>query len=219
MEKLKMTKIKLRTTSPATNNKYYISKDKGGLNECILIKGSSCIPNCVGYVWGAWYEMTGVRPKLARTNAETFYIQKDGYKRGKTPKLGAVACYQGGTIVDFDGCDGAGHVGIVVGIDGDNITIAQSNYGGTRFELKTYLKGQIPGLTLQGYIYLPDEYSCDDGAENGSGVGSNEITSEEAIEKMAKDVIAGKYGNGRYNRMNRLYNTIQNKVNQIMLSK
>lgn len=38
-----------RTTAPSYTNKYFIHKDYGGLNECILIKGKSCLPNCVGY--------------------------------------------------------------------------------------------------------------------------------------------------------------------------
>lgn len=205
----------LRKTAPATNNKYYIHNTKGGLNECILISGKSCLPNCVGYAWGAWYEMLGTRPKLSRRNAELWYgYTSDGYKRGSTPKLGAVACYQGGTL--DDGSDGAGHVGIVVDIDGNNITLAQSNYGGTRWEMKTYKNGVISGLKLQGYIYLPDNISFDAGTKNDS---QSDITSEQAIEKMAKDVINGKYGNGRYTRMNNLYSTIQNKVNKIMLNK
>lgn len=203
---------KPRTTAPSYNNKYYIHSSKGGLNECILIKGSSCIPNCVGYAWGATYELTGTRPKLSRRNAELWYgYTADGYKRGSKPKLNAIACYQGGTL--DDGSDGAGHVGVVVKIEGSKVTLAQSNYGGTRWELKTYENGRIPGLTLQGYIYIVDD---EDNSDNG---GDEEVTTETAIHKMAEDVIKGLYGNGRYNRMNKLYNTIQAEVNKIMNSK
>lgn len=199
--------VKLRTTAPAYTNKYYIHKDNGGLNECIKINNTKyCIPNCVGYAWGAWYEMLGKRPSLSRRNAELWYgWTNDGYKRGSTPKLGAVACYQGGTL--DDGTDGAGHVAIVVGINGNKITVAQSNYGGTRWELKTYTNGIIPGLKLQGYIYLPVEIEDDGGDE--------EVTTETAIKKMAEDVIAGKYGNG-FNRKERLYKVIQAEVNKLL---
>lgn len=41
-----------------------------------------------------------------------------------------------------------------------------------------------------------------------------EITSEKAIEKMAQDVIAGKYGSGT-DRKENLYKAIQTKVNEI----
>lgn len=196
-----------RTTAPSYTNKYFIHKDYGGLNECILIKGKSCLPNCVGYCWGATYELTGTRPKLSRRNAELWFgYTADGYKRGNTPKLNAIACYQGDTL--DDGSDGAGHVGVVVGIDGNKITLAQSNYGGTRWEMKTYTDGKIPGLTLQGYIYVVDD------EENNEG-GTEEVTTETALKKMAEDVIAGKYGNG-FNRKERLYKAIQAKVNELM---
>lgn len=199
----------LRKTAPATNNKYYIHNTKGGLNECILISGKSCLPNCVGYAWGAWYEMLGTRPKLSRRNAELWYgYTADGYKRGSTPKLGAVACYQGGTL--DDGTDGAGHVGIVVGIDGNNITLAQSNYGDTRWEMKTYKNGVISGLKLQGYIYLPIDIENESEGEK--------VTTETALKKMAEDVIAGKYGNGT-RRKELLYKAVQAKVNELLKKK
>ena len=84
-----MAKFNARTSSPSTTNKYWIKTTKGGLNECILISGDSCLPNCVGYAWGRWYELLGSRPKLSKGNAENWYKKKDGYKRGQTPKLGA----------------------------------------------------------------------------------------------------------------------------------
>ena len=43
------------------------------------------------------------------------------------------------------------------------------------------------------------------------------ITTEQAIDKMAEDVIAGKYGNGRSVRMTNLYNAIQKRVNERLL--
>jgi CHAP domain. len=52
--------------------------------------------NCVGYVWSRFFEIVGSRQKLAKGNAENMYNGKDGYKRGQTPKLGAVACWRKG---------------------------------------------------------------------------------------------------------------------------
>ena len=45
------------------------------------------------------------------------------------------------------------------------------------------------------------------------------ITSEDAITKMAEDVINGKYGNGRLTRMANFYSTIKKRVNELMEAK
>ena len=45
------------------------------------------------------------------------------------------------------------------------------------------------------------------------------ITTDEAIDKMADDVIAGLYGNGRAYRKEKLYQTIQNRVNKKLLGR
>lgn len=147
----------LRTVAPGYDNKYYKSSAYGGVNDCLRITGSSCIPNCVGYAWGAWYEMMGVKPKLSRANAKNWYgYTSDGYERSKTPELGAVACWGGGKY---------GHVAIVVGIHSDHITVAQSNYGGTRWELVNCYKmsnglyrSHAGNTNMQGFILLPQGY-------------------------------------------------------------
>lgn len=149
-----------RLTAPATNNKYYISKSKGGLNECIVInkKTGSCLPNCVGYAWGRAFESWGVRPKLSRGNAEDWYNYKDGYKRGQTPRLGAVICWRKGKA--GYAADGAGHVAFVERINADGtIVVSNSNFSGTRFFTRTLSKADKwhigAGLTFQGFIYQP----------------------------------------------------------------
>lgn len=159
----------LRTTQPASTNKYYKHTSGGGVNECIKINGYSCVPNCVGYCWGAWYEMLGSRPNLSRRNAKEWYgYTSDGYSRGKTAKLGAVACW-GGTQY--------GHVAIVVGIHNDHITVAQSNYGGNAFEVVNCYKNST-GYTshggnvhFQGFIYLPTNITFPSGSSNSAKTG------------------------------------------------
>ena len=143
----------LRTEAPSTTNKYYKHTSYGGLNQCLHIKNGSVLPNCVGYVWGAWYEMIGSAPKLSNGNAKTFYGNtSDGYQRSKTPELGAVACWN----------DTYGHVAIVVGIHIDHITVAQSNYGGVRWEMVNcykmsngLYKSHAGNTQMQGFILLP----------------------------------------------------------------
>jgi len=146
----------LRITEPSYANKYYKHVNYGGVNECLRINGNSCLPNCVGYAWGAWYEMMGVRPKLSRANAKNWYgYTSDGYRRSSTPELGAVACWGG---------NGYGHVAIVIGIYSNYIVVAQSNYGGKRWEkVRCYKYGKSykshgGNTAFQGFICLPNQY-------------------------------------------------------------
>ena len=147
-------------TAPAVNNKYWISTKHGGLNECIIInkKTGACLPNCVGWAWGEAYRAWGVKPKLCRGNAEDWYHYKDGYKRGKDPKLGAIICWRKGKV--GYSADGAGHVAFVEKINKDGtIVVSNSNYSGTRFFTRTLTKANNwyigTGLVFQGFIYPP----------------------------------------------------------------
>ncbi|MCM1220534.1 MAG: CHAP domain-containing protein [Lachnospiraceae bacterium] len=148
-----------RKSAPSTTDKNWIHTSKGGRNECILITGNSCIPNCVGYAWGRWYEILGSRPKLSRANAENWYgYTADGYKRSKEPSLGAVVCWAKGKV--GDGSDGAGHVAIVEEIksNGDIVT-SNSGYKTNRFWTQTFTKASgynMKGYTFQGFIHLPN---------------------------------------------------------------
>lgn len=145
-----------RLTEPSYDSPFWIHTTKGGLNSCILIGGNSVLPNCVGYAWGRFYELLGSKPNLARTNAEKWFSYNDGYARGNTPKLGAVACWQKGPTLD--GSDGAGHVAIVEAINPDGtITLSNSGYGGKRFYVTTMKAPYSLGGTykFQGFIYNP----------------------------------------------------------------
>lgn len=156
-----------RKTAPSTSSKYWKHTSAGGVNECIKISGGSCIPNCVGYAWGRFYEILGKKPKLAKTNAETWYLNTaDGYQRGKTPRLGAVICWAKGKA--GNAADGAGHVAIVEEIYSDgSILTSNSAYKGTRFYMKKLKKGYaMPGYTFQGFIYNP---AVSSGGSSGSG--------------------------------------------------
>lgn len=152
--------FKKRTTAPSTSDKYWIHTSNGGLNECIEINNSgSCLPNCVGYAWGRFYEITGKRPSLSRANAENWYgYTSDGYKRSQTPVEGAVICWRKGQAGVSS--DGAGHVAIVeeVKSNGDIVT-SNSAYGGTRFYMQTVTKASGYSIgsayTFQGFILPP----------------------------------------------------------------
>lgn len=179
-----------RMTAPSKKNKNWIHTSKGGKNSCILIKGNSVLPNCVGYAWGRWLELLGKTPKLSRNNAEDWYGRSDGYKRGKTPKLGAVACWRKGKAgVSSDGC---GHVAIVENIAADGtVTFSQSGYGYKRFYL-TKMKGSFDlggTYVFQGFIYLPG--TSDKGEVQSSGTKTVTYTVKKGDTLSG---IAAKYG-------------------------
>ena len=147
--------FKPRLTAPSTTDKNWIHTSAGGKNSCIKISGNSVLPNCVGYAYGRFMEILGSIPKLSRGNAEDWYGYSDGYKRGKTPKLGAVICWAKGKT--GNSADGAGHVAIVEQINSDgSIVISQSGYNSKRFWTSTIKKGYaLSGYTFQGFIYNP----------------------------------------------------------------
>lgn len=151
-----MATYKARLSAPSASDKNYLHTSVGGYNSCIQIKNGSCLPNCVGYSWGRWRELLGYAPKLSRGNAENWWGYKDGYERGQTPKLGAVICWRKGKAGNQN--DGAGHVAIVERINADgSITCSESNYGGSRFNVRTLKAPYSLGssYTFQGFIYLP----------------------------------------------------------------
>lgn len=166
-----------RLTAPSVSDKYWISSAKGGLNICLLISGNSVLPNCVGYVWGRFYELLGEKPKLSSINAEDFYGNTgDGYKRSTVPKLGAIACWRKGLAGNPN--DGYGHVAVVEKIEANgDILTSNSAYGGLRFYTATYKKnnGYNSGLlTFQGFI-LPPVLFGDDVFIHGSTINIGDV--------------------------------------------
>lgn len=215
-----MAKYTPRASAPSTTNKNFIHTSNGGYNRCIEISGGSCLPNCVGYCWGRWREILGKSPSLSLNNAENWYgYTSDGYKRGKTPQLGAVICWRKGQAGNAN--DGAGHVAIVeqVKSNGD-IVVSESHYGGVRWRLKTYTKssGYYLGsaFTLQGFIYLPISFD-----EKTTTSTSSTTTKKKSNAEVAKEVLNGLWGNGT-DRKEKLtaagynYNTIQTEVNKLL---
>lgn len=152
-----MRVFKQRMEAPNGTEKYWISEKAGGYSPCIIRDKTtySTLPNCVGYAWGRFYELTGDRPKLSTANAENWYsFTQDGYKRSQTAIPGAVACWEGkGSL--------AGHVAIVekVGVNGD-IAVSASNYSGAVWYKASYKRPYFIGsnYTFQGFI-LPDHYA------------------------------------------------------------
>lgn len=121
-------------------------------HSCVLEHGEIS-GQCTGYAWGRFMEILGDTPKLSTANAGMWYgYTQDGYQRGQTPKLGAVACWSKPGA--------AGHVAIVEEIHDDgSITLGQSGYSShNRFWTG---KGSPPNYyhspyIFQGFIYNPN---------------------------------------------------------------
>lgn len=121
------------------------------------------LPNCTAYAWGRFYEILGTRPALSTGNAEQWYLNTaDGYKRGQTPVLGAICCWQKGATTNVDGTDGAGHVAIVEKINTDgSIVTSESGWNSSSYWWTTTRTndngnwGASEGYIFQGFIYCP----------------------------------------------------------------
>ena len=137
-----------------SGNPYYYSRNP-------FYNAGYGLPNCTCYAWGRFWEISDInhdysnQPTLSLSDAENWYgYTADGYSRGSTPQLGAVACWADGPF------SGDGHVAIVEEIDPDTgvITCSNSAYGGSYFYL-THLSppNYLPaaGYVFQGFIYNP----------------------------------------------------------------
>ena len=114
------------------------------------------LPNCTAYAWGRFAEILGKKPNLSLANAENWYSHNDNYKRGKKPRLGAVAVWAKGKV--GVGSDGAGHVAIVEQIYEDgSYLVSESGWGCKSIMWTTKIpKGsKRAGYTFLGFIYNP----------------------------------------------------------------
>lgn len=150
-----MSNFITRTTAPTVGDPFYTNVDFGGYNRCIVRDWSNgfTLPNCTGYAFGRFMECQGITQcNLSVANASQWYSYQDGYARGQTPKLGAVACWGGGAY------GGAGHVAVVEQINGDgSVILSESNYSGGIFQMRQcdasmYLQSPYT-FWFQGFIY------------------------------------------------------------------
>ena len=163
----------IRTYKPS-GNKNYITTGSGGWNTCI--KGyptdpnANVLANCVGYASGRFNEIineargtTGCAYKGLNCNAEWFIerAHQAGLKTGSTPKVGAIICWQKGSV--DGGQDGAGHVAVVEKVNSNGtIYTSESGYGSTAFWNQTRSNsngrwGCGSGYKFRAFIYLPED--------------------------------------------------------------
>lgn len=171
-----MSEYTPRLTAPTSDNKFYFSDN-------VFYQSGYGLPNCTCYAWGRFYELTGVRPSLCTANAERWFDYSDGYKRGYTPKLGAIIVWS-----DVGAGDG-GHVAVVEAIHDDgSITTSNSAWGGSYFYTQeipnTYA---LSGFNFLGFIYNPINF--DDGTvETLIPISGNRYLSMSEMENNAEIV-------------------------------
>lgn len=198
--------MKIRTTKPEKDNKYYIKKSSGGYSPCITGKPTdkdcNVLSNCVGYAVGRFNEEinAGKCKYLKSCNAENFIRYNPKLKNGKTAKQGAVMCWQGKGKK-------AGHVAIVEKVISETeVFTSESAYGGKPFYNKTRKKGNgnwgmNSDYVFNGFLYnpeLPDKFNLTRLLKKGcKGNDVKELQKE--LMKRGYDVgkcgIDGKFGN------------------------
>lgn len=139
-----------RDRTPSKENKWYISTKHEGFNKAMIINKSTgyVLPNCTGLVHGRWLECTGtndpMKDNLCLGNPTSYWLKKDGYERGKKPKVGAVMVWS--THVAF----------VEEVIDDRTVMVSTSSYNGVEYD---YRKLKYPfnwgRAKLKGFIYNP----------------------------------------------------------------
>lgn len=218
--------MNIRTTKPGAGNKFYITKSKGGYSSCIQGSptDSQCnvLANCVGYACGRFNEIIGsMKYPSLNCNAENFIERARntyGLEISPVPTLGGIMVWQKGATLS--GNDGAGHVAVVEKIiDSNTIYTSESGYGSSAFWNSTRRNsngrwGLGSGYTFRGCIVNPAVGKITAPTTNTS----NTDIANKSVDELAKEVIAGKYGNGdaRKNALGSRYSEVQAKVNEML---
>ena len=218
--------MNIRTTKPGAGNKFYITKSKGGYSSCIQGSptDSQCnvLANCVGYSCGRFNEIIGsMKYPSLNCNAENFIERARntyGLEISPVPTLGGIMVWQKGATLS--GNDGAGHVAVVEKIiDSNTIYTSESGYGSSAFWNSTRRNsngrwGLGSGYTFRGCIVNPAIGKITAPTTNTS----NTDIANKSVDELAKEVIAGKYGNGdtRKNALGSRYSEVQAKVNEML---
>lgn len=213
----------VRKTKPS-NNKFYITKSKGGFNGETtgypLDAKANVLANCVGYARGRFNEIIsdikGVDKwyyntfNVAGKNAENWIelAKGSGLQISNVPTEGGIMVWQGGKTLL--GNDGAGHVEIVEKVVSSNeIYVSGSDYGSTAFYYRTRKNtngrwGLGSSFTFRGCIVNPY-------------VKADKL-SQYTDKQLAQMVIDGKFGNGdnRKKVLGSRYEAVQKQVNQLL---
>lgn len=206
--------MKIRTTKPESNNKFYNTVSKGGYSHCIIgyptDKGCNVLANCVGYACGRFNEIIGtMKYPYLNCNAENFIerARQYGLEISDKPTLGGIMVWQKGATLSGD--DGAGHVAIVEKIiDNNTIYTSESGYGSSAFWNSTR-------SNLSGRWGIGSNYKFRGCIINPSIKDNIPSEPKPDILLMVKKTIRGDYGNGnkRKKKLGKYYNEVQHQVN------
>lgn len=223
-------KFFIRNYKPS-GNKNFITTGSGGWNTCIkgypMDPNANVLANCVGYASGRFNEIineargtTGCTYKYLNCNAEWFIerAKQAGLQIGSTPRVGAIMCWQKGTV--DGGQDGAGHVAIVERVySNSSVYTSESGYGSTAFwnQNRSNSNGRWgigSSYSFRGFIYLPDDVQKV--VDGGMPTPSSDPFPGVSDEELARRVWTGEFGNGddRKNRLGSRYATVQALVNK-----
>lgn len=135
------------------------------------------------------------------------WVENDAY----VPKPGDVIFYDWQDSGSGDNTGWPDHVGIVESVSGSTITAIEGN----KSDAVSRRTLQVNGKYIRGYS-VPKYKEA-----SGDSTPAPAPTPEKTVEELAKEVIAGKWGNGT-DRKNRLtasgydYATVQAKVNELL---
>ena len=219
--------MQMRTSKPSAGNKFYITTGKGGYSTCIQGKptDSKCnvLANCVGYACGRFNEIIGsMKYPSLNCNAENFIERaKNTYdlEISDVPTLGGIMVWQKGSTLS--GNDGAGHVAIVEKIiDSNTIYTSESGYGSSAFWNSTRKNTNGRWGLGSGYVFRGCIVNPAIGKITASTATSVNDIANKSVDELAKEVIAGKYGNGeaRKKALGSRYSEVQARVNEILNS-
>lgn len=158
-----------RLEAPSYSNEYYYS------NKNIFYKFGYGMPNCTAYAFGRAYEILGKEPNLCHFDACEWYDYNDGYGRGQTPKVGAIACWK-----YYRQGEWRGHVAVVEKVENGTVTMSNSAWGWENFYL-THADVNDPamgesGWDFQGFIYIGDFGDSSNGYTYKTGVYEVEVS-------------------------------------------
>lgn len=132
-----------------TNTTYYKSVN----NPFWTSPNDIWMPNCTAYAYGRYAEARGSFPqnRLPTGNAKTWYNNATSFKRGKTPKLGAVMCFGGVDSNDY------GHVCIVEEIYANGTVRTSNSYyyrgeQGATYDRMFFSMQEFPATIQDGKI-------------------------------------------------------------------
>ena len=146
---------------------------------------------------GQWVE-------IARSKG--IWVENDAHR----PKVGDAICYDWGDSGEGDNLGYPDHVGIVVAVSGDAITVTEGNINGGKVGQRVIA---VNGKYIRGYI-------CPDFAAIAKATAPSSPP-KKTVDELALEVLAGKWGGGA-DRKDALtaagydYEAVQNAVNAIV---